>query len=434
DRPGFDRHAQRDENHARDHRHRAAEAGGDFRRVVVVEIRIERAQPDVDGGDAEGHQTNREQRKRHHPVRHAQQKIAEKNQQLAEREQRRDVQPELAPQKSAERNRRALHDPEGLAFEADRRKREAHGDRAQDKTRERKIGEGNQGAQRARGHGRAVERQHFEIIEIDQDQRAEKKKLRPLGGVAQEGFDVLDHDRAGGLRKENRGAVEQPIEPGELAPSLARLLGLGPAVEINRAGNPAGGKRQKKRVARQQREKKSLLGLPLEQAAGENFRRPAARQIRRRRRFHGAQELHEIAEGLGLHQPLGLRETKEQIDHDEGDQTDEQEHIANALGRQKINQQVRGYGAERGGDDQKQRQDQRDPQIQPPAAAENRAVGGENRQAKKQHHPGGIDRGLNQPGEEKTVARKRRGVDKIEIAREKVGRKRRHQVAEQKQR
>ena len=157
-RPGFDGDRKRDENDAQDHRHRTAEAGRDFRGVVVVEIRIKCAQTDTDGGDAESHEANRDEGERHHPIGHVEQEIAQEHEQFSEQEQWYENQPELAPQQRAQRNRRALQNPESLSFQADRRKGKAHGDGAEHETGERKVRERDQGAQSPGGHRRAVQR------------------------------------------------------------------------------------------------------------------------------------------------------------------------------------------------------------------------------------------------------------------------------------
>ena len=113
--------ATRDESDAQDHRHSAAEAGRDFRGIVVIEIWIKRAEADADGGDAEGHEQTVMRESTIIQSRHVEQEIAQKHEQFAEQEQRYENQPELAPQQSAQRNRRALQNPESFAFQADRR-------------------------------------------------------------------------------------------------------------------------------------------------------------------------------------------------------------------------------------------------------------------------------------------------------------------------
>ena len=61
-------------------------------------------------------------------------RLLQKHEQFAEQEQRYENQPELAPQQSAQRNRRALQNPESFSFQADRRKGKADGDGAEDET------------------------------------------------------------------------------------------------------------------------------------------------------------------------------------------------------------------------------------------------------------------------------------------------------------
>ena len=70
------------------------------------------------------------------------------------------------------------------------------------------------------------------------DQSEQEKKLRPLRGVAHERLDVFDHDRADVPGEDLRNSIQQSIGPGKIAPTLSRFLRLGPAVEINHAGNP----------------------------------------------------------------------------------------------------------------------------------------------------------------------------------------------------
>ena len=72
------------------------------------------------------HQENRHEGKHHHPRWNLQQQVAQKHEQFAENQQRNEIQPEFAPQQSAQRNRRGLQNPERLSFEADRRKGKAH--------------------------------------------------------------------------------------------------------------------------------------------------------------------------------------------------------------------------------------------------------------------------------------------------------------------
>src|SRR5690348_5305727 len=151
------------------------------------------------------------------------QKIAQKNEQFAEQEQRNKHQPKLAPYQSSQRHRRALQDPKGSAFKANsgKRKTDRHG--AQHKAGQREIGKGNHDAQNSGGHRRTVQGQNFEIVQIDDDESEQEKKLRPLRGVAQERLDVLDHDRADVPGEHLRNSVQQSIGPEKIASTLSRF-------------------------------------------------------------------------------------------------------------------------------------------------------------------------------------------------------------------
>src|SRR6266576_1629741 len=205
------------------------------------------------------------------------QQVTQKHEQFTEQQQRDKNQPEFAPQQSAQRDRRALQNPESFPFQADRRKSEANGDGAEHRAGERQIGKGNNRPQRSRGHRRTIQRQNFEVIKINDDQREQKEQLGPLGRVAQKSLDVLDHDRACGFGKQARSRIEQAIEPYQFAAPLTGLLRFRPPFEINRAGDPRSGDGKKQRVARQQSEEETLFGFPVEQRPSQNFRSPTAR-------------------------------------------------------------------------------------------------------------------------------------------------------------
>ena len=78
----------------------------------------------------------------------------------------------------------------------------------------------------------------LKLYKIDDDESEQEKKLRPLRGVAHECLDVLDHDRADVPGKEARQPVQKSVEPAKIAPTLTRFLRLGPAIEIDYAGDP----------------------------------------------------------------------------------------------------------------------------------------------------------------------------------------------------
>src|SRR4029079_9516719 len=122
-----------------------------------------------------------------------------------------------------------------------------------------------------------VQRQNFEVVQVNDDQSEQEKKLRPLCGVAHERLDVLHHARADVAGKQAWELVQKSIKPEKIPPTLSRFLRFGPAIEIDHAGNPCSRYRQKQRIARQKRKGKALARFAVEQAPGEDFRRPTAR-------------------------------------------------------------------------------------------------------------------------------------------------------------
>ena len=90
---------------------------------------------------------------------------------------------------------------------------EAHRDGGQDEPRESEIEEREQVLKKKRRE-REVRRKHTEVVEINDDQSEQQKKLRPLGGIPCEGAKVFEEERAELWLERPGDVLEDSIDDG----------------------------------------------------------------------------------------------------------------------------------------------------------------------------------------------------------------------------
>jgi hypothetical protein len=101
------------------------------------------------------------------------QQVTEKHEQFSENQQRNEIEPEFAPQQCAQGDRRGLQDPESLPSRLTAEKRSAW-QRHSIRNRPARFAKATT-VFRSRSATGAIQRKHFEVIEIDDDQGDEQE-------------------------------------------------------------------------------------------------------------------------------------------------------------------------------------------------------------------------------------------------------------------
>ena len=139
----------------------------------------------------------------------------------------------LMRRKVRREQRRGLHQPEGLAFQAHGRIGEAGRHGRQHEERQRHVQKGEQVLQVDGLDGRPFQRQRREVVDVDDHQGGDQKELRPLGLVAEEGLDLLHREGPDRPGKKPEQALADPVAADQ---ADGGGLGAGEALEVQGVG------------------------------------------------------------------------------------------------------------------------------------------------------------------------------------------------------